>query len=330
MVLQSGHQTISLDVFGEVSSTTPKCAKTILVKEIGRYVSGSGAHVREADSISLVTCALQNIKIDEVWPPQLLELRGCIGANLAAGYEKYEPPSPEEVYLVEETLRRIRPTKARRVVSLRRILCKLMLIPLRPAEPLKFTISTEQNTSVLRFEGRPSSRTLVGYTGFGFERCVTSSNHTFHSVVRQRLSSTIVEFSAEIDAHHNHEYIELKTHPHKLRGPDLDRKLMAAWAQTTLVDTKQIIVGFRSKTKRGYKLAAYQRYRVDDIPHMIRTKHSVHNDFGLHISCEYLLRWYTSVMDWLVKHTDVEGKYELEYTGGSALGECKLQLKRAH
>lgn len=268
-----------------------------------------------------------------------------IGSDLSEGKEQYRRPPPSDIYRLDDLLAAVDDAGIDAgVLSLRRNLLMLALIPLNAATALHFNILRCGAYTVVDFDhtvddlaagvaalGAASEMDHLCYTGVRFERVATATpdeESLFYTVVSHSVNGRPVVLTAEIDAATDGEglalYVELKTHTlpksHAQLDYKLTRKLLASWCQMRLVGGRHLVVGFRKaqQSQVGYRLAAVKVYKANEIPDLINTAgHAVlasPQDPHSTVTCQKLLRWYQLVVGWIASETpDANAAYSLQY-----------------
>ncbi|CCE79841.1 Piso0_002932 [Millerozyma farinosa CBS 7064] len=179
----------------------------------------------------------------------------------------------------------------RSIISTRRTLLKLMLLPVNTCKSFAFDIISYKGLIILNYDWDDvqdltqslqnfslETQRLQQYSGFAFEDLVTESSAAdqaseYYSLFRSEYSNFDLLFSAEIDAATDikggpSNYVELKTHSDGCaRSPvSISRKFLHSWCQTKLVAGKHVVIGFRSK---DYKITSVKAYSTSDLPNSI-------------------------------------------------------------
>lgn len=258
-----------------------------------------------------------------------------IGVDLTEGFSTYKRPTNEDVYSLNELFlvidRQEEEVEKGSIVSLRRNLLLLMLIPLNVSKEYTFNVIPCGGYFIVDFdfdadlagavdnltlsEADPSSRLhdMLCFTGLKFEEVVTNSgggDSSFHTVTKHAVKKNPVQIIAEIDASTKvsapglSSYVELKTHTStSLLDYKLTKKLISTWCQTKLVNGNHVAIGFRKKVASTYTLAAVKSYRTNEIPNLIHSLgHPIHVNVegkNVLVTCQMMLRWYQCIINWI-------------------------------
>lgn len=252
-----------------------------------------------------------------------------IGSDLSQGFQYYRPSPNEEIYQLNDlfqVLNQIPGSEVPRIVSIRRNLMILMLIPLTEQE-CEFNVIYKDNDIIIdyKWDETTTNDTLVAYSGFKFEELMTnnqSDDSTYYTVINQTINDLNILITAEIDSQSNGDYIELKTHNYKSSPSKLAKKLLVSWCQTRLINSNKIIVGFRSASSSGrFKLRSIKHYNDNDIPKLLCRKEYRIPFQDSYITCQGLLKWYKTVMKWIQMQIidkknqgDKNGAFNLKYS----------------
>lgn len=268
-----------------------------------------------------------------------------IGSDLSQGQEQYRRPRPSDIYQLDDLLAAVDDAGIDAgVLSLRRNLLMLALIPLNAATALRFNVLRCGAYTVVDFDhtvddlaagvaamGADSEIAHLCYTGVRFEHVATATHDEeslFHTVVSHTIDGRPVILTAEIDAATDGEgldlYVELKTHTlpksHAQLDYKLTRKLLASWCQMRLVNGRHLVVGFRKaqQSPLAYRLAAVKVYKTNEIPDLLHTAGHVvlasPQDPDSAVTCQKLLRWYQLVVGWIASETPAaNAAYSLQY-----------------
>lgn len=282
----------------------------ITVKEVLHYSKMTNGQIRMGDK-----GGLRQSLIVPTAKASLSDHR-YVGGDLTQGFGQFQPASAGTIFQTDDVNAVMQSIGAAlSLVTLRRILLLLAIIPLSSANYREFPIERGKDRNwVLGYNPGPSDGTfgLVNYTGFRFETLVTAppaspSYDSYYSVVNQQIGDLLINFTAEIDAAYDDNYIELKTHnaANYLNTKQYTRKLLTTYCQTKLIGCNQIIFGFRSSTRsKKYKLNRLKRLQSRNIPKITNLAESskIYVEFDATkslITCTKLIRWYICVMTWI-------------------------------
>lgn len=313
-------------IYGALLSTAEKCDDVLETKEVLFYSKLTDGEIRIGDK-----GALRQSLILPTAKGKCINNR-YIGGDLTSGFSLYVPASAASIYQTDDVRVVVDSLDAApSLVSLRRILLLLVLIPLDSANHRKFLIRKQDQNFVLEYiySGEQPFE-VVNYTGFRFESLVTApatseTYHSYYTLLNQRIGDLLVHFTAEIDAGWDEQYIELKTHSAKayVNTKQYTRKLLVSYCQTKLIDCQNLIIGFRTSTRsRKYKLDKVQRLNSNSIPKIInQTENSrIYVNYDTTktlITCTKLMRWYILVMTWinlqLHRFSASSGPFSLEF-----------------
>lgn len=277
-----------------------------------------------------------NISIGKGTKSKPIKSERIIGSDLTAGYGSYKKASAREIYQLDGLFTSLKyylenaedkKTSFDRIqssiVSLRRNLLMLMLIPLNHWREYRFNVIYWKGIIVLDYDweyfedditigmsnlslGRRNNTDLLQYSGFKFENLITlapDKSNDFYTLVSQNYDNFNTVFTAEVDAGINNvaalsSYVELKTHSQIKSQVDfkLASKLMSSWCQTKLVDGKHVVIGFRSK---GFNLTSIKKYQTNEIANLLNL-HPLKLPDDSTITCKKLVRWYKCTLQWIV------------------------------
>jgi len=240
-----------------------------------------------------------------------------IGADLLLGYSRFKPASPKLVYQLDDVFTALKhgldeglvDLRSEHIVSLRRVLLILMLIPLKQKH-VKFNVIYWKNLIIIDYAWEseendkfPNERLQqLQYSGFRFEEIVTSGdfNSRYYTFVQLVVNGVNLHYTAEIDGAIKDNvnpsgYVELKTHLKLLSSLNLQQKLLSTWCQNKLIGCKHTVIGFRSG---GFRLSSLKYYSNTDL-------NNTTNNAPIAIDREYSLngaklnKWFESVIVWI-------------------------------
>lgn len=278
-----------------------------------------------------------NISIGKVKKSKPIKLERIIGSDLTAGYESFKKASAREIYQLDGLFTSLKyylenaedkktafDKIQSSIVSLRRNLLMLMLIPLNHCREYRFNVIYWKGIIILDYDweyfedditrgmsilslSRRNNTGLLQYSGFKFENLITlapDKSNDFYTLVSQNYDKFNTIFTAEVDAGIDNvaslsSYVELKTHSQIKSKIDfkLASKLMSSWCQTSLVDGKHVVIGFRSK---GYNLTSIKKYQTNEIANLL-SLHPLKLPDDSTITCRKLVRWYKCILKWIVE-----------------------------
>ncbi|CUM54329.1 uncharacterized protein AC631_00721 [Debaryomyces fabryi] len=292
-----------------------------------------------------------------------------IGSDLTTGYQGFKKASASEIYQLDglftslkyyldnaenkqKSYERIQSS----IMSLRRNLLMLMLIPLNHWKEYRFNVIYWKGMIILDYDweyfeddinigmsnlslSRRNNTELLQYTGFKFEDLITlapDKSNDFYTLVSQNFDNFNTIFTAEVDAGIDDatslsSYVELKTHSQTKSQIDfkLSSKLMSSWCQTKLVDGKHVIIGFRSKS---YNLTSIKKYQTNEISNLLNL-HPLKLADNSTITCKKLVRWYKCVLKWIIdlirEDSEVENYkvYKIHYSPKNCPADSSLFLE---
>lgn len=297
---------------------------------------------------------------------------GIIGSDLKAGYEGFKRASTKEIYqldglftslkyYLEDAENKQKSFKRMQlsIISLRRNLLMLMLIPLNYRKELRFNVIYWKGMIILDndweyFEediskrmsklslSRRNNTDLLQYTGFKFEDLITlapDKSNDFYTLVSQNFDNFNTLFTAEVDAGiadttSLSSYVELKTHSQTKSQIDfkLASKLITSWCQTKLVDGKHVVIGFRSKS---YNLTSIKKYQTNEITNLLNLYPLKLADHST-ITCKKLVRWYKCILKWIVDLIQEESEdedykvFKIHYSTEISPSDSFLSLETIH
>ncbi|KAG2730870.1 hypothetical protein G9P44_006019 [Scheffersomyces stipitis] len=299
-----------------------------------------------------------------------------IGGSLSYGYEQFSPPKQEEIYSLENMLRAIeylvrekgKPLEDFKMLSLRRNLHLLMTIPISKQTTsfnliywnglifLSYDWKSSEKSKETRKENASDKRAdnlrLLQYTGFAFERLITSSPASvsfddnsitsFYSLVSHKVGEIPIHFTAEIDACKDitkdglSNYIELKARaipsgPKGRANSSFQRKLLSAYCQNKLIGSQNLVIGFRSPE---LKVSSIKRYETNELNGIIN-KEPVYFTENSTLNCSKMVKWYKLVISWITEHNQITTvdhdasvplAYRLEFTLKDKVMESCLEI----
>lgn len=296
-------------IYRALLSTAQECDDVLETREVLCYSKLTDGEIKIGDK-----GALRQSLILPTVRGKCTNQNRYIGGDLTHGFGLYVPASAALIYQTDDVRAVVNTLDAApSLVSLRRILLLLALIPLDSTNHRKFLIRQQDQNFVLEYiHSGEQLFEVVNYTGFRFESLITEpatseTYHSYYTLVKQQIGDFLVHFSAEIDAGWDEHYIELKTHSAKayVNTKQYTRKLLVSYCQTKLIDSQNLIIGFRTSTRsRKYKLDKVQRLNCNNIPKIInQTENSKiyinYDTTKTLITCSKLMRWYILVMKWI-------------------------------
>jgi hypothetical protein len=240
-----------------------------------------------------------------------------IGADLLEGFNKFQPASPKVVYQLDDVFTALKHGSDKglvdllsiNIVSSRRVLLLLMLIPLKQKH-VKFNVIYWKNLIVIDYDWESEENDKftneklqqLQYSGFRFEEIVTSGDfHSrYYTFVQQVVNGINLNYTAEVDGAIKNNlsasgYVELKTHSKLLSPLNLQQKLLSTWCQNKLIGCKHSVIGFRSS---GFRLTSLKYYSNADLS-------NITNNAPITIQREYSLngaklnKWFENTIVWI-------------------------------
>lgn len=249
--------------------------------ELLNYLKNLKIDDEESQKIVEYTKLTNGIIIDDTtgqkqlkFPVGKINTRKFVGVNLLNGYEKFKPQDLNSIYLLNDVFEVMKYSmeqdliklKNFNIISARRVLLLLMLIPVHKYKDLRFNIIYWNQFIIIDFDWKfqhqqklDTNFLKLQYCGFKFEQIITEGdyNTSFYYFVNQKSSNTNIFFTAEIDAISHDKPIELKTIAKQPSFKHRQSKLIGAWCQNKLVGCKHTILGYRSS---GFKLSKIQHF----------------------------------------------------------------------
>lgn len=221
-------------------------------------------HKSKPMEINVYTKRGQRLAIGDRSGLRRLNTENTVGQDLLLGFQNFKPETPEEIYNLADILRVVKKPSGQALITQRRSLLKLMLLPMSSAKfkvvfwnDLIFLVADEEKSFV--------QDTRYQYAGFRFEDVATEASgdkSRFYSVLHHEIGDLSLYYSAEVDAEDDEGYVELKTHNNKLPVLNWRRKLLSTWCQIYLNGTKNVIVGYRSN---NFRVARLKRFSLNEI-----------------------------------------------------------------
>lgn len=256
-----------------------------------------------------------------------------IGADLSIGSESFLKREDKDVFSLQDVFDAVEnlvETSAdkekeklrlqRSIISTRRTLLKLMLLPVNTCKSFAFDIISYKGLVILNYDWNDvqdltqqlrnfslETQMLQQYSGFAFETLMTESSADdqaleYYSLFRLEYSNFDILFSAEIDAATGTNggpltYVELKTHSDGcFRSPvNISRKFLHSWCQTKLVAGKHVVIGFRLK---DFKITSVKAYSTNDLPNSISLPSLRPSPLDT-LSCNKIIARYHHLVCWI-------------------------------
>ncbi|AAS53083.2 AER404Cp [Eremothecium gossypii ATCC 10895] len=218
------------------------------------------------------------------------KLIGYVGSDLSVGSETFHPVTSEELHCLHGLLKFIAKWEADNevnyasrskftIVSPRHHILDILMIPFGN-ERCRLVFTAHRGLFVITLApsqrptgiNSPSSATRkICYTGFELERLLTATSGTergsFYSFIEAKLEPDItILLQCEMDAYNpkRQKYTEIKSSvDFNVRNVRHLSKLLKIWAQTALLPSTDILVGFRDPSTHVLKTVV--PYSVDQI-----------------------------------------------------------------